>query len=120
MQGETERWRRLCEEAAIEPDTEKLIEIVNEIYRLLKQKQKRLKEISPGRSGFLFSLMPSRRRLDIELYAAPVTVCPHCTVKLEPEELHRVDAEHLKCAWCGEIFPSAHKIANDATERSAA
>jgi len=120
MQGETrQRWWRLCEEAVIEQDTEKLVEIAKEIDRLLKQKQERLKKVSPGRS-FLFSLVPSRRKLDFEIYAAPVLVCPYCTVKLELEELHRVDAEHLKCPWCGETFPTSYKIANVDTERSAA
>ena len=38
-----ERWRELCEQAAVEQDPEKLMELVAEITRLLDEKQKRLK-----------------------------------------------------------------------------
>jgi hypothetical protein len=43
MKGETgERWRRLCEQAAIEQDPLKLMRLVTEINRLLLEKEERL------------------------------------------------------------------------------
>jgi len=39
MQGEKgERWRKLCEQAAIEQDPQKLMELADEIDRCWKQK----------------------------------------------------------------------------------
>ena len=44
MQGETgERWKQLCERAAIEQDADKLLELAQEISRLLDEKESRLK-----------------------------------------------------------------------------
>jgi hypothetical protein len=44
MKGETgERWRVLCEEAAEEQDPERLMELIEEINRLLQEKEKRLR-----------------------------------------------------------------------------
>ena len=37
-----ERWRKLCEQAAIEQDPGKLLELVSEINRLLETKERRL------------------------------------------------------------------------------
>jgi len=37
-----ERWLRLCEQAAIEQDSTKLLELVKEINRLLAEKEARL------------------------------------------------------------------------------
>ncbi len=46
MKGEErERWKQLCEQAANEQDTEKLMELVAEINRLLDLKQQRLKPL---------------------------------------------------------------------------
>jgi hypothetical protein len=43
MQGKTkEQWMQLCEQAAVEQDTEKLMTLVNEINRMLDEKEKRL------------------------------------------------------------------------------
>ena len=43
MEGKTkEEWMRLCEQAAVEKDPQKLMELVNEINRLLKEKEDRL------------------------------------------------------------------------------
>ena len=43
MKGETgERWRRLCEQAAIEQDPLTLMQLVTEINRLLLEKEERL------------------------------------------------------------------------------
>ena len=43
MQGETrERWHKLCEQAAIEEDPEKLVEIFKEIIHMLDEKAARL------------------------------------------------------------------------------
>jgi len=44
MKGETcERWRKLCEQAAVEQDPEKLLELADEINRLLDEKEQRLR-----------------------------------------------------------------------------
>jgi hypothetical protein len=44
MKGETaELWRKLCEQAAVEQDPEKLLELASEINRLLDEKEARLK-----------------------------------------------------------------------------
>lgn len=37
-----ERWRELCEQASVEQDPEKLLNLVREINRLLEEKQARL------------------------------------------------------------------------------
>src|SRR5207248_4086991 len=48
MQGETrERWQRLCEQAAIEQNPARLMDLVNEINRLLDEKQERLNNLLP-------------------------------------------------------------------------
>jgi hypothetical protein len=39
----------LCEQAALEQDPEKLMELVSEINRLLEEKEKRLMGETPGR-----------------------------------------------------------------------
>ncbi len=49
MQGKTrERWQELCEQAANEQDPTKMLEIVEEINRLLEIKYERL---NPGTSS---------------------------------------------------------------------
>jgi hypothetical protein len=46
MKGETgERWKHLCEQAAVEQDSEKLLELTQEINRLLHEKEERLKTL---------------------------------------------------------------------------
>jgi hypothetical protein len=43
MQGRTrERWQELCEQAAVEQDSAKLIELTKEINLLLEEKEQRL------------------------------------------------------------------------------
>ena len=45
MQGETaERWRTLCAQAVLEQDVDKLIELTQEICRLLQEKEQRLRQ----------------------------------------------------------------------------
>jgi hypothetical protein len=45
MRGErAERWRKLCELAVVEQDPEKLTALVEEINKLLEEKEKRLRE----------------------------------------------------------------------------
>jgi len=47
MKGEKrEQWKRLCEQAANEQDTQKLLELVREINRLLEEKEQRLRQES--------------------------------------------------------------------------
>ncbi len=44
MQGKVkEEWTQLCEQAAIEQDSEKLMALVSEINRMLDEKDQRLK-----------------------------------------------------------------------------
>ena len=44
MQGETkERWIQLCEQAAVEQDADKLMKLIQEITRMLDDKDERLK-----------------------------------------------------------------------------
>ena len=47
MNGEEkkERWLQLCEQAAVEKDPEKLLELCQEISRLLDEKEKSLKRL---------------------------------------------------------------------------
>jgi circadian clock protein KaiB len=42
MQEKTERWKQLCEEAAVEKDPRRLLELTREINDLLLGKQRRL------------------------------------------------------------------------------
>jgi hypothetical protein len=42
MRENTEHWKTLCEQAAVEQDPEKLLELVREINRLLGEKQARI------------------------------------------------------------------------------
>ena len=45
MKGETgERWRKLCEQAAVEQDSDRLLELVREIDQMLSEKQQRLRD----------------------------------------------------------------------------
>lgn len=49
MQGETgERWRRLCEQAAVEQDPLTLMRLVSEINQLLLEKEERLQSQRQG------------------------------------------------------------------------
>ena len=49
MDGETcELWRMFCEQAAIEEDAEKLLELAQEINRLLEEKEVRLQKLRQG------------------------------------------------------------------------
>ena len=51
MKGQTkEQWRVLCEQAAVEQDREKLLRLIDEINRLLSEKEDRLLR-SSGASG---------------------------------------------------------------------
>jgi hypothetical protein len=42
VQGNKERWKELCEQAAVEQDSKKLIALTHEIERLLHEKLDRL------------------------------------------------------------------------------
>ena len=43
MQEQTELWKQLCAQAAVEKDPKKLSDLVKQINELLEAKQKRLK-----------------------------------------------------------------------------
>jgi len=45
-----ERWQELCESVAVEQDPERLLKMVQEITRLLEEKQARLRS-RPSNSG---------------------------------------------------------------------
>jgi hypothetical protein len=42
MKEHLEEWKRLCEQASVEQDPQKLLDLIREITRLLEGKQKRL------------------------------------------------------------------------------
>ena len=46
--GNKERWKLLCEQASVEQDPKKLHELINEINRLLDEKNNRLKGGTPA------------------------------------------------------------------------
>jgi hypothetical protein len=46
MKDQKERWIRLCEQAAVEQDHEKLLKLVSEIARMLDEKEQRVKQYS--------------------------------------------------------------------------
>jgi len=51
LKGENgERWLKLCEQAAVEEDSQKLLELISEINRLLCDKERRLltRSLEPG------------------------------------------------------------------------
>jgi hypothetical protein len=47
MRENTERWKKLCEQASIEQDPKKLLELVREINDLFAKKQSRLAKEAP-------------------------------------------------------------------------
>lgn len=53
MQGKLkEEWTRLCEQAAVEQDSEKLMALVTEINRMLDEKEQRLKSGNSAKVPF--------------------------------------------------------------------
>ena len=53
MQGKVkEEWMQICEQAAIEQDSEKLMALVTEINRMLDEKEQRLKSGKPAKAPF--------------------------------------------------------------------
>jgi len=53
MQGNLkEEWMQLCEQAAVEQDTERLMSLVTEINRMLDEKEQRLKSGQPTKAPF--------------------------------------------------------------------
>ena len=49
VKGQTgELWKQLCAQAAEEQDSEKLLQLVKEINRLLEEKEQRLKKRDAG------------------------------------------------------------------------
>jgi hypothetical protein len=52
MQGPNkELWKQLCEQAAIEQNPDRLMDLVNEINRLLDEKQERLNKVRTDSNG---------------------------------------------------------------------
>jgi len=56
-----ERWRQLCEQASVEQDPEKLLNLVREINRLLDEKQARLKNTAEREINPFASEVPAGR-----------------------------------------------------------
>ena len=53
MQGKVkEEWIQICEQAAIEQDSERLMDLVTEINRMLDEKEQRLKRGEPAKAPF--------------------------------------------------------------------
>jgi hypothetical protein len=53
MQGKVkEEWMQMCEQAATEQDSEKLMALVTEINRMLDEKEQRLKSGKPVKAPF--------------------------------------------------------------------
>lgn len=49
MQGKTkERWMQLCEQASIERDPKRLMKLVEEIARMLGEKEQRIQRLKEG------------------------------------------------------------------------
>lgn len=58
MQGPLkERWINLCEQAAVEQDTQKLMLLIQEINRLLEEKERRLHRQQASEEG---AVMPEQ------------------------------------------------------------
>jgi hypothetical protein len=54
MEGEKrERWMRLCVEVADEQDSNRLLELISEINRLLHEKEMRLRNVRREESGYV-------------------------------------------------------------------
>jgi hypothetical protein len=52
LKGETkEHWQQLCEQAAVEQDAERLMELIHEINRMLDEKEQRLKREHSASGG---------------------------------------------------------------------
>ena len=51
MRENTERWKQLCEQASVEQDPQKLLELTQEIDRLLAEKYRRLEGNTKRRSS---------------------------------------------------------------------
>jgi hypothetical protein len=46
-----ERWVQLCEQASVEQDADRLLRLVNEISRMLDEKNQRVQQSSPPDSS---------------------------------------------------------------------
>ena len=63
MKGEKrERWLRLCVEAANEQDSNRLLELVSEINRLLHEKHMRLRNVRREAGGYVIEAADQRTR----------------------------------------------------------
>jgi hypothetical protein len=52
MREKKEQWLQLCEQAAVEQDPERLLKLIDEISRMLDEKNRRLQQSSPpSRTG---------------------------------------------------------------------
>jgi len=63
MKGEKrERWLRLCVEAANEQDSNRLLELVSEINRLLHEKHMRLRNVRREAGGYVIEAADQKTR----------------------------------------------------------
>src|SRR5258708_24132566 len=100
---ENERWRNLCTSAAKEQDPAKLLALVQEITRILEQKEARLRgnssaKLNPGRT---MPVKPPARRLRQMASQQSPYVCPIChkPVNLEQDRYADEDGKivHESC-----------------------
>ena len=45
MQAQKEKWQRLCEQIAVEQDATRFMNLVNELNKLLEEKERRLGQL---------------------------------------------------------------------------
>jgi hypothetical protein len=63
MQGEKrERWMRLCVEVADEQDSNRLLELVSDINRLLHEKDMRLRNVRREPTGYVIEAEEKARK----------------------------------------------------------
>ena len=54
MEGEKrERWMRLCVDVADEQDSNRLLDLISEVNRLLREKEMRLRNVRREASGYV-------------------------------------------------------------------
>jgi hypothetical protein len=62
MQDKKELWMQFCEQAAVEQDPDKLIQLVSEINRMLEEKENRLLRQRDQASGVDIATEPKTSR----------------------------------------------------------
>ncbi len=76
-----ESWLKLCEQAAVEQDPKKLMELVTEINRLLQEKEQRLKS-SRGPSVALANNANAKGSFVIDRHPCPLKEQENCSEQI--------------------------------------